>query len=85
MMELQPYRVFADYPTHTYYSHGTGSPRENVIAAIDTGLEAIDIPAGVTFIADNAFDGCGTVYVYTNDNPYVIEYVRNHDNLIGLK
>ena len=51
----------------------------------DTSLEAIDIPAGVTFIADNAFDGCGTVYVYTNDNPYVIEYVRNHDNLIGLK
>lgn len=43
MMELQPYRVFADYHTHTYYSHGTGFPRENVLAAIDRGLEAIAV------------------------------------------
>ena len=35
------YTVFADYHTHTYYSHGKGSPRENVLAAIDRGLETV--------------------------------------------
>lgn len=38
-----PYRVFADYHTHTYYSHGKGSPRENVLAAIDKGLERVAV------------------------------------------
>ena len=35
------YTVFADYHTHTYYSHGKGSPRENVEAALDRHLERI--------------------------------------------
>lgn len=35
------YTVFADYHTHTYYSHGKGSPRENVEAALDRRLERI--------------------------------------------
>lgn len=38
---MESYKVFADYHTHTYYSHGTGSPRENVEAAIERGLERI--------------------------------------------
>ena len=37
------YRIFADYHTHTYYSHGNGSPRENVLAAIEKGLDAIAV------------------------------------------
>jgi len=36
-------RVFADYHTHTVYSHGMGSIRENVEAAIEAGLEKIGI------------------------------------------
>lgn len=37
------YRITADLHTHTYYSHGKGSPRENVLAAIDRGLERIAV------------------------------------------
>ena len=35
--------IFADYHTHTVYSHGTGTPEENVQAAIKRGLCAIAI------------------------------------------
>lgn len=35
--------VFADYHTHTLYSHGTGTPEENVQAALQRGLSAIAI------------------------------------------
>ena len=41
MNETAIYNVYADLHTHTYYSHGIGSPRENVLAAIDRGLERI--------------------------------------------
>ena len=34
---------FADYHTHTYYSHGKGSVRDNVEAAARKGLEEIAI------------------------------------------
>lgn len=40
---MPSYKVFADYHTHTYYSHGSGSPRENVLAAIERGLESIAV------------------------------------------
>ncbi|MBO4848043.1 MAG: PHP domain-containing protein [Clostridia bacterium] len=40
---MSDHRIFADYHTHTYYSHGHGSPRENVLAAIDRGLEAVAV------------------------------------------
>ena len=40
---MQDHRITGDYHTHTYYSHGTGSPRENVLAAIDRGLDEIAI------------------------------------------
>lgn len=36
-------RVFADYHTHTRFSHGTGTVMENVRAAADRGLEAVAI------------------------------------------
>lgn len=32
-----------DYHTHTVYSHGKGTPEENVLAAISLGLEAVAI------------------------------------------
>ncbi len=41
MEKAQAYRVFSDLHTHTLYSHGVGTPRQNVLAAIDKGLESI--------------------------------------------
>lgn len=45
--------VYADYHTHTKYSHGTGSIRENIEAGIEAGLEEIAIadhgPASYSF------------------------------------
>ncbi|MEA4971157.1 MAG: PHP domain-containing protein [Candidatus Pelethousia sp.] len=35
--------VFADYHTHTVFSHGTGTPEQNVQAAIQRGLCAVAI------------------------------------------
>lgn len=35
------YKIFYDHHTHTVYSHGKGTPRENVLAAIDRGLESV--------------------------------------------
>ena len=35
--------IFADYHTHTVYSHGTGTVEENVLAAIEHGLSALAI------------------------------------------
>ncbi|NPV69621.1 MAG: PHP domain-containing protein [Firmicutes bacterium] len=37
------FRVFADYHTHTRYSHGTGSVRDNVRAAVSMGLSEVGI------------------------------------------
>lgn len=36
-------KLTGDYHTHTYYSHGKGSPRENVLAAVALGLKSIAI------------------------------------------
>ena len=36
-------RIFADYHTHTIYSHGRGSVEDNVRAALERGLEAVAI------------------------------------------
>ncbi len=36
-------KIIADYHTHTIYSHGKGTIRENVEAAIEKGLETIAI------------------------------------------
>ncbi len=35
--------LFADYHTHTCFSHGTGTPEENVQAALQRGLSSIAI------------------------------------------
>ena len=35
--------ISRDYHTHTLYSHGKGTPEENVLAAISLGLEAVAI------------------------------------------
>ena len=35
--------IISDLHTHTFYSHGTGSVRENVIAAIKHGLKRVAI------------------------------------------
>lgn len=40
---MSGYRIFADLHTHTYYSHGKGSPRDNVLAAISRGLEKVAV------------------------------------------
>jgi putative hydrolase len=36
-------RIYADYHTHTKYSHGKGTIRENVEAAVEKGLEEVAI------------------------------------------
>ena len=36
-------RVFADYHTHTVYSHGKNTVEENVVAAINANLKKIAI------------------------------------------
>jgi len=41
MSKAISYSVFADYHTHTDYSHGKGTPRQNVLAAIERGLECV--------------------------------------------
>lgn len=40
---MSEYKVFEDLHTHTYYSHGKGSPRENVLAALERGLETVAV------------------------------------------
>lgn len=40
---MSEYRVFADLHTHTHYSHGKGSPRENVLRALERGLETVAV------------------------------------------
>lgn len=37
------YKVNSDLHTHTYYSHGKGSPRDNVLSAIERGLDAVAV------------------------------------------
>ena len=43
----------ADYHTHTFFSHGKGTPEENVCAAVKKGLKTIAIsehgPAHLTY------------------------------------
>ena len=36
-------RIIEDLHTHTYYSHGKSSPRENVLRAIELGLESVAV------------------------------------------
>ena len=44
--------ITADYHTHTNYSHGKGTPEENVLVAIEKGLRRIAISehAGAHFL-----------------------------------
>lgn len=36
-------RIIEDLHTHTYYSHGKGSPMDNVLRAVELGLEAVAV------------------------------------------
>lgn len=42
-IKMSDYRIIADYHTHTTFSHGKGSPRDNILAAIDRGLETVAV------------------------------------------
>lgn len=35
--------ISRDYHTHTFYSHGKGTPEENVLAAVSLGMDAVAI------------------------------------------
>ena len=41
-------------------------------------MTEVDIPAGVTFIADDAFDGCGLVAIYTHNNQVAVDFALDH-------
>lgn len=36
-------RIIEDLHTHTYYSHGENGPRDNVLRALELGLEAVAV------------------------------------------
>lgn len=36
-------RIIEDLHTHTYFSHGKGSPRENVLRAVELGIERVAV------------------------------------------
>ena len=36
-------KIIEDLHTHTFYSHGNGSPRDNVLRAIELGLEGVAV------------------------------------------
>ena len=36
-------KILYDLHTHTYYSHGKDSPRDNVLRAVELGLQAVAI------------------------------------------
>ena len=36
-------RIIEDLHTHTYYSHGKNGPRDNVLRALELGLEAVAV------------------------------------------
>ncbi|MFA5675037.1 MAG: PHP domain-containing protein [Christensenellales bacterium] len=74
-------RLNADYHTHTVYSHGKGSVKDNVKAAIERGLETVGIA-----------DHCTANFMYgikrRNIDKYIAEIdsvKRLYDGLIDIK
>ena len=41
-------RIIEDLHTHTYYSHGKNGPRDNVLRALELGLEAVAVSEPAT-------------------------------------
>lgn len=68
-------RIFADYHTHTRYSHGTGTIEENVRVAIGRGLEVIGI-------SDH---GPANLFGVGIDNPDILLRIRDEVRRLGEK
>ena len=54
-------------------------------AFADSSLRQIIIPAGVTEIADNAFDGCGEFVVFCFEGSYAQDWVFSHRFALPVK
>ncbi len=55
------------------------------LAFADSSLQQIIIPASVTEIADNAFDGCGEFVVFCYEGSYAQEWVMSHRFALPIK
>jgi len=55
---------------------GTTEIRSRAFA--DSSLAEIDLPGSLTFIAEDAFDGCGLVAIYTHNNQVAVDFALDH-------
>ena len=69
----------ADYtPKGTVFTLPAQTQRIDEEAFAGVQMTEVDIPAGVSFIAEDAFEGCGLIAIYTHNNPYVISWAVSH-------
>ena len=68
----------SDYvPYGTVMQMPSGTARIESEAFAGVPMTEIDIPAGVNYIAEDAFDGCGLIAIYTH-NAYVTAWAEDH-------